>query len=367
MSAASLLDTDIQAARILVVDDERANLVLMERVLRTAGYTNLVLIQDSREVLERYRDEPTDLILLDIRMPHLNGFDILDQLSGLDDPLISPVLVLSAEYNREAVLRALHAGARDFIGKPFDRAEVLAKVRNMLEVRLAHRLSHNQRLLLEHLVAERTHQLRDTRLQVVHRLGRAAEYRDNETGAHILRMSHTSALLARQLGWEEADVECMLHASPMHDVGKIGIPDHILLKPGKLDAEEWAIMQTHTTIGGDILNGDDSDLLCMAREIALTHHEKWDGSGYPKGLAGEDIPPSGRIVAIADVFDALTSARPYKAPWPLEQALDYLRQGSGQHFEPRIVEVFFDLLPQILEIRARFTETDSPETPIQDD
>lgn len=358
MKTDTLLDPDILAARILLVDDERANLVLMDRMLRAARYTNLELIQDPRELMPAYQAQPIDLILLDIRMPHLSGFDILDELAARDDPMVAPVMVLSAEYNRDAVLRALHAGARDFIGKPIDRAEVLAKVRNMLEVRLAHRLAHNQRLLLERLVAERTTQLRETRLQVVHRLGRAAEYRDNETGDHILRMSHVSALLARHLGWDDARCECMLHASPMHDVGKIGIPDSILLKPAKLTPDEWAIMQAHTSIGGAILDGDDSDLLHMAREIALAHHEKWDGSGYPGGLAGEEIPHSGRIVAIADVFDALTSARPYKAPWPLEQALDTIREGANQHFDPRIVEAFFDLLPQILEIRARFSEVD---------
>ncbi|MFP4244973.1 MAG: HD-GYP domain-containing protein, partial [Ectothiorhodospira sp.] len=198
---------------------------------------------------------------------------------------------------------------------------------------------------------------RRTRLHVVQRLGRAAEYRDNETGCHILRMSHIAVLLARHLGWSRDTCDRLLHASPMHDVGKIGIPDRILLKPGPLTPEEWAIMKTHTTIGVDILSGDDSDLLDLAREIALTHHERWDGSGYPNGLAGEDIPMAGRICALADVFDALTSWRPYKAAWKVEDALDLIKDGAGSHFDPRLTELFFSLVPEILAIRDRFPES----------
>ena len=347
------------SARILVVDDERSNLILMERMLRAEGYANLVLIQDPRDFLAVYREEPPDLILLDIRMPHISGFDLIEQIAALQDPLAPPILVLTAQHSRDYLLRALQAGARDFIGKPFDRAEVVARVRNMLDVHLAHRMTLGQKDVLERIVRERTHEIRSTRLQVVQRLGRAAEYRDNETGRHILRMSHTSALIARQAGWDEAQCEMMLHASPMHDVGKIGIPDAILLKPGKLTPEEWRIMQSNTRIGGDILSGDDSGLLRLAREIALTHHEKWDGSGYPEGLAGESIPLSGRIVALADVFDALTSERPYKRAWPVEEALQWIRDNTGSHFDPGLTAHFFHLLDQILAIRARFAD---PET-----
>ncbi|MCG5500326.1 HD-GYP domain-containing protein [Ectothiorhodospira lacustris] len=348
------------SARIMVVDDERANLVLMERLLRSDGYGNLVMVQDPRQVMTAYREERTDLILLDIQMPHMDGFQVMEQFAVLNDPLVPPILVLTAQASREYMLRALNVGARDFIGKPFDRAEVLARVRNMLDVQLAHRMTHNQKDVLEQMVRERTDEIRRTRLQVVQRLGRAAEYRDNETGYHILRMSHTCELLARHLGWSHAECERMLHASPMHDVGKIGIPDQILLKPGKLTPEEWSIMQSHATIGGDILSGDESELLNLAREIALTHHEKWDGSGYPLGLAGEEIPVSGRIVALADVFDALTSERPYKKAWPVQDALDLIRDSSGSHFEPRLTAVFFKLVPEILAIRDRFAEPPSP-------
>ncbi|SEP72360.1 putative two-component system response regulator [Ectothiorhodospira magna] len=340
----------------MVVDDERANLVLMERLLRSDGYAHLIMVQDPRQVMDIYGEEQVDLVLLDIQMPYLDGFQVMEQFAALDDPLVPPILVLTAQASREYMLRALNVGARDFIGKPFDRAEVLARVRNMLDVQLAHRMTHNQKDVLEQMVRERTEEIRNTRLQVVQRLGRAAEYRDNETGYHILRMSHTSELIARHLGWNAAECERMLHASPMHDVGKIGIPDHILLKPGKLSPEEWRIMQTHTTIGGDILGGDESELLYLAREIALSHHEKWDGSGYPLGLEGDNIPMSGRIVALADVFDALTSERPYKKAWTVPDALDLIREGSGQHFDPNLTAIFFKLVPQILEIRDRFAE-----------
>ncbi|MGQ9830842.1 MAG: HD domain-containing phosphohydrolase [Thermochromatium sp.] len=345
-----------KTARILVVDDERVSLVLMDRLLRASGYTNIVLIQNPCEFMAAYEAAPTDLILLDLEMPGITGFELIEQLSARQDPLMPPILVLTSLQSRDYRLRALESGASDFIPKPFDQAEVAARVRNMLDVQLAHRMAHDQKDVLERLVYERTRQIRETQLQVIQRLGRAAEYRDNETGQHILRMSHTATLLAQHLGWNEEQCEMMLHASPMHDVGKIGIPDSILLKPGPLTPEEWRIMQTHSTIGGDILSGDDSDLLRMAREIALTHHEKWDGSGYPLGLAGEDIPESGRIVALADVFDALTSVRPYKPAWKVEAALEWMRGQSGRHFDPRLLEVFLALVPEILKIRERFAD-----------
>jgi putative two-component system response regulator len=346
----------LQDARILIVDDEAVNLKLLERMLGAQGYRNLVLVQDSLKVLDVYQQAPVDLILLDLNMPGLDGFTVMEQLRALRDPLLPPIVVLTAQTGREQLLRALHGGARDFLTKPFDRPELLVRVGNLLEVHHAHRMTHDQKSMLEHMVRERTAELRDTRLQVVQRLGRAAEYRDNETGNHILRMSHSAVLLARRLGYDEGQCELLLHASPMHDIGKIGIPDHILLKPGKLTEQEWEIMKTHTTIGANILEGDDSELLHCAREIALSHHEKWDGSGYPLGLSGESIPLSGRIVALADVFDALTSERPYKKPWPVEEAVAYIREQSGSHIEPRIVEHFLASLPEILAIGSRFAE-----------
>lgn len=357
-------------ARIFVIDDEPANLKLLDKMLASQGYSQIVLIQDPREVLERYREAQPDLILLDINMPHLDGYQVMEQLKALNDPLSPPILILTAQYGHDYLLKALTLGARDFVGKPFDRAELLMRVRNMLDVQLGHdyvyrqkellefqhRLMHDQTAMLNEMVRERTEELRMTRLQVVQRLGRAAEYRDNETGLHIIRMSQISTLLARSLGWSEADCELMLNASPMHDIGKIGIPDAILLKPGKFEADEWEIMKTHTIIGAHILEDGDSDLLRMAREIALSHHEKWDGSGYPHGLAHGAIPQSGRIVAVADVFDALTSSRPYKKAWSVDDAIAFIQSNDGQHFDPEVVAHFMKCLPEIIAVRENNSE-----------
>ncbi len=356
MNSSTAPHIDHKAARLMIVDDEPTNLKLLDKMLRAEGYENLTLIQDPREVLSAYERIMPDVILLDLNMPYLDGFALLDQLKSQLSINMPPVLVLTAQHGRENRISALDQGARDYLTKPFDRSELLARVRNLIDAHQLHKLVMTENEVLENRVYERTCELRETRLQIVQRLGRAAEYRDNETGLHILRMSHTTALLARSFGWDRQRCELILHASPMHDIGKIGIPDHILLKPGKLDPAEWEIMKTHTIIGANILEGDDSDLLTLAREIALTHHEKWNGSGYPSGLKGETIPLSGRLVALADVFDALTSVRPYKKAWPVEEALDYIRENRGTHFDPDVVDVFLQVVPEILEIHARYAE-----------
>jgi len=348
----------ITQAKILVVDDEPANLKLLDKMLVSQGYEPPTLIQDPRAVLDQYHEIKPDLILLDINMPHLDGYQVMEALRSLSDPLLPPIIILTAQHSHEVRLKALACGARDFVGKPFDRDELLMRVRNLLDAQLAHRLLHDQKAMLENMVAARTEMLHQTRLQVVRRLGRAAEYRDNETGLHIIRMSQIATLLARSMGWSEADCALMLHASPMHDIGKIGIPDTILLKPGKFEPDEWEVMKSHTTIGAEILAEDDSDLLCLAREIVLTHHEKWDGSGYPNGLVGEAIPLAGRIAAVADVFDALTSARPYKKAWLVEDAIQFINDNAGSHFDPAVVMHFQRCLPNILEIRNRYLEPD---------
>ena len=341
---------------IFLVDDEPVNLKLLSKLLGGQGYTHLVSISDSREVLGHYQQQHPDLILLDINMPHLDGFAVMEQLKTLGDPLLPPILILTAQQSQDYLLRALSLGARDLVTKPFDRTELLMRVRNLLEVHQAHKYVHDQKSLLENLVQERTRELNQTRKEVIRRLGKAAEFRDNETGYHIIRMSKYSELLARSLGWNEAECELMLNASPMHDVGKIGIPDDVLLKPGKLDSDEWQAMQRHPTIGAALLSGDPSPLFKMACEIAATHHEKWNGKGYPEGLVGEAIPMSGRIVAVADVFDALTSARPYKQAWSVEAATDLIREEAGLHFDPQVVEHFFKVLPAILKIKRQYQE-----------
>jgi len=349
----------LHTARILLIDDEIANLKVLDRMLDSQGYGNRVLIQDARDVIRHYQEAPVDLILLDINMPHLDGFAVMEQLFALSDTLLPPIVILTAQHDPDYLLRALNNGARDFITKPFNRGELLARVRNLLEAHLAHRMVYEQKSVLEAMVQERTAQIQQTRLQIIRCLGRAAEYRDNETGYHILRMSEFSALLAKSLGWKGKHCKLMLHASPMHDVGKIGIPDAILLKPGKFEPHEGEIMKTHAAIGAEILQGGDSKLLTLARTIAMTHHEKWDGSGYPNGLAGEAIPQAGRIVAVADVFDALTSCRPYKKAWPVDEAVAFMNQNAGSHFDPEIIEHFQRCLPEILAIRNRYIEPES--------
>lgn len=346
------------AAKILIVDDQPSNVKLLKKILESAGYSHIMTTCDSREVEPLYLENHFDLILLDIRMPHLDGFGVLHRLAEIERESYIPVLVLTAQNDAETKLNALKAGAKDFVTKPFNRNEVLLRIANMLEVRLLHNQVTDQNKILDQKVRERTRELEETRMEIIRRLGRAAEFRDNETGLHIIRMSKFSQMMGLEAGMDEAAAELLLNASPMHDIGKIGIPDRILLKPGKLDAEEWTIMKTHSTIGADILSGHDSDLMLMAREIALMHHEKWDGSGYPHGLKGEAIPLVGRIVAVSDVFDALTSERPYKKAWPVEEAVAEINRGSGLHFDPALVEIFNKVLPQMLEVREKYLETE---------
>lgn len=345
-------------AKILVVDDLPSNVLLLEKILRSAGYQNVAGVTDSRTVAGLYRAHKHDLILLDIDMPYYDGFQVMAQLNEIEQESYLPILVLTAQSDQDTRIRALQNGAKDFLGKPFDRTEVLTRIRNILEVRLMHNQLRNQNLLLEEKVMERTWELNETRLEIIRRLGRAAEFRDNETGNHIIRMSKYAQLIAMGAGLSEAESDLILTASPMHDVGKIGIPDSILLKPGPLDAREWQIMQSHVTLGTELLDGHHSELLQTARTIALTHHEKWDGGGYPYRLKGEEIPLCGRIVSICDVFDALLSERPYKRPWSVEAAVAEITRCRGGHFEPRLVDVFLEVLPDLLVIKAQFEDTE---------
>ena len=349
----------LKSAKILIVDDQTPNVTLLEKMLRAEGYVNVVATTDSRQVSELYVQQHFDLVMLDLNMPYLTGFDVMQQLRELEPDSYVPILVLTAQPDMKTKLRALESGARDFLTKPFDRLEVLTRIRNMLEVRLMHNQVCDQNRILEEKVQERTRELADTRFEIIRRLGRAAEYRDNETGLHIIRMSKYSGLLGRAAGMSEQQCELLLNASPMHDIGKIGIPDSILLKPGKLDEDEWKVMKTHPAIGAEILSGHASELMRMASQIALTHHEKWDGSGYPNGLQGEEIPLVGRVVAVCDVFDALTTARPYKKAWPVEEAIAYIADNSGKHFDPALTQLCPEVLPAILDIRERYAEPDS--------
>ena len=355
-----LEEKTIKEAKILIVDDQPANVTLIEKMLDIDGYINVIATTDPTQVEAMYLEQNSDLILLDLNMPVMDGYQVLAKIREVD-PDYPPIIVLTAQSDRESRIKALDLGARDFLAKPFDRVELMTRIRNMLEVRIMTKAMKNQNIILDGMVKDRTKELNNSRLEVIRRLGRAAEYRDDMTGFHIIRMSRYSQLLALAAGMQDTEAETLLNASPMHDIGKIGIPDNILMKPGKFDPEEWKIMQTHVAIGVEILSGSDSVLMNMAAEIAQNHHEKWDGSGYPRALAGEDIPLTGRIVAVADVFDALTSVRPYKEAWSVEKAIEYLKEQSGKHFEPRLVDLFLDILPDILIIRNQYSEEEEKE------
>jgi putative two-component system response regulator len=353
-------------ARVLVVDDQPPNTLLLRRLLEAEGYRRVVTVNDPTEVLPLQRESPFDVILLDIRMPRLDGFGVMRLLQEDAGDDYVPIIVLTAQTDEDTRLRALAEGAKDFVTKPFNRAEVLNRIRNMVEVRLLHRRVREQNELLEHRVQQRTVELQETRLEIVRRLGKAAEFRDNETGFHIIRMSQFSELIARAMGMNDGLAELILHASPMHDIGKLGIPDGILLKPGRLDAQEWEVMKTHTDIGAEILDGHHSRLLQMAARIARAHHEKWDGSGYPRGLREKEIPLEARIVAVADVFDALTSRRPYKTAWTVEASVEEIRSLTGRHFDPAVIKAFFSALPRILDVKERYAEPErAPDAEIE--
>jgi putative two-component system response regulator len=349
-----------QHATILIVDDQMTNIMLLESILKNAGYTHVHSTQDPTQVVSLFKELDPDLICLDIRMPELNGFQVMGQLKIIHKQRFLPILVLTSEEDRETRLRALESGAKDFLPKPFDKLEVLMRIRNLLEASLLNKTVSQQKDILEETVRIRTQELKDTQLEVVHRLARAAEHRDNETGAHIIRMAHFAMALGRAAGMSEEESDVLFHATPMHDVGKLGIPDRILLKPGKLDPEEWEIMKQHTVLGAQLLSNSHSPVLQMGEVIALTHHEKWDGSGYPNRIAGEDIPIVGRICAIADVFDALSSKRCYKDPWPLDKTLKEIHSLMGKQFDPHLVDLFQELLPVITDIQRTHTDSELP-------
>lgn len=325
----------LREAKILVVDDEKANVRLLEVMLEQAGFTNVSSTTDSREAHPLVRQWRPDLLLLDLNMPHCNGFEVLTQLRGERERHPMPVLVLTADATTPVKHRALAEGASDFITKPLDQVEVLLRINNLLQ-------AHFHSVLLEAKVRERTLAFEVAQLETVQRLALAAEFRDDQTGLHTQRVGILSGLIANAMGLDPAFAELIRQAAPLHDVGKIGISDTILLKPGPLTSEEFATMKQHTKIGARIMAGSSSPILQMAEEIALYHHERWDGTGYA-GLAGESIPLSGRIVAVADVLDALLHARPYKPAWPLAEAVAEIRRQSGRQFDPRIVEAFLTL------------------------
>jgi putative two-component system response regulator len=364
-------------AQVLLVDDHQMNLKLLRMILEEAGYSNVTSTNDPREVVDLFHAVHPDIILLDLHMPHMTGIDVLNDLHPWLDRgkgHYLPVLMLTADGSREAMQQALSAGARDFVTKPFDAAEVLLRIHNLLETRFLHlELLENNRTLEAKVVARTgdlqqaicdletaRHDLRESQEETVHRLALAAEYRDDETARHILRMSQYCEILAKAAGMADEDAELMRVASQMHDVGKLGTPDSILLKPAALTPEERVMMERHAEMGHSILANSNSDLLQLAAKIAYTHHERVDGTGYPRRLRGDEIPLEGRIAAVADIFDALTSDRVYRPAFPLTKALNIMQEGRAKHLDPDMLDLFLAELPQVLEAQTAFADEATP-------
>ena len=342
---------------ILIVDDEAPNRLVLEGMLVSQGYA-VALARDGREALQMVEQRAPDVVLLDVMMPDMDGFEVLTRLRAREESLHLPVVMVTALSASEHRVRALDIGADDFLTKPVDMAELRARVRSLVQVKAFHDHMRHDREELEAQVKERTHMLHQAMLdlkaaslETVLRLARAAEYKDDDTGEHVLRMSRFAAAVATRMGLDEDEVEQLLQAAPMHDVGKIGIPDRVLMKPGRLTPDEWQLMRRHCKFGQQILADSKAPVIQLAEIIALNHHEKWDGGGYPRGLAGTDIPLPARIVAAADVFDALMSARPYKVAFDLDRSLSIMREGRGTHFDPEVLDAFMAALDEILDIR----------------
>lgn len=342
--------------QIAIIDDMPLNLLLMEKLVAHEAGTITYSFSDALEGLKWCLENEPDLIIVDYMMPALDGLEFIRRVRERHPREEVPVLMVTANSERSTRYEALSRGANDFLTKPIDKHEFAPRVHNMLKLRQAHKLTRDRAVILAEEVSKATSSILQRERETIVRLARAAEFRDPETGAHIQRMARYSALIAELLSQPESFVSDLLLAAPMHDVGKLGIPDHILLKAGALTPDEREIMKRHTTIGYDILKDSASRVVQLGASIALSHHEKFDGSGYPKQLSGREIPLEGRIVAVADVFDAITSSRPYKKAWPLEQAMGLLREGRARHFDPDCVDVFLNNIDKALAIRDEFAD-----------
>jgi response regulator RpfG family c-di-GMP phosphodiesterase len=344
--------------KVLIIDDSDINLTLIKALVLKLGECDPVLFDNPLNALTWCRDNVPDLVIVDYMMPDMDGLKFISAFRALHGRDEVPILMITANDQRDVRYEALLGGANDYLTKPIDRIEFSARARNMLSLRTGQKFLADRAKHLASLVDEQTREIREREKELIFRMSRAAEFRDPETGAHIQRMAHYSQAIASGLGLDAVARKLILEAAPMHDVGKIGIPDYILLKPGKLTHEEFEVMKGHSRIGYELLKDSGSEILRAGAEIAISHHEKFDGSGYPNGLKGYEIPIFGRIVAVADVFDALTSERPYKKAWPLEEACSFLEEGRGKHFDPMCVEALLAKWDDVLEIRRRFKDED---------
>ena len=350
-------------ATIAIIDDNQVNLTLLRHLLARDGNIDPIIFLDPLEGLDYCLNNEVDLVLVDYMMPEMDGIELIQKLRAEDATRETPILMITANDEREIRHAALEAGASDFLTKPIDNKELFSRVRNMLKLHAATKREAERANWLAEEVKKATESILAREQELVYRISRAAEFRDPETGGHIQRMAHYSRLIARQLNLSVADQEMIFAAAPMHDVGKIATPDAILLKPGKLTDPEFAIMKDHAQHGHDLLTGSEAPILQIGAEIAHTHHEKFDGSGYPNHLVGEAIPLFGRIVAVADVFDALTSTRPYKRAWALEDARQFLIDGKGGHFDPNCVDAFIAAWDDALLISQQFTDPEEMASP----
>ena len=347
--------------RILIVDDTSENLAILGELL--SGYRRNFALNGIDALAQLHAGDPPDLILLDVMMPGMDGFEVCHRLKSDAKLREIPVIFITAMDDSAAETKGFALGAVDYITKPFNAAVVKARVKTHLDLKAAKESLAQQNQILETQVAARTVELKDAleqvthgSLETIHRLAHAAEFKDKCTGEHVVRMSQYSAVVADRMGLGGKEVELLLHAAPMHDIGKIGIPDRVLLKPGKLDPDELKIMQEHAAIGARILSGSDSPIIKLAEEIALSHHERWDGGGYPNKLKGTDIPLAARIAAIADVFDALTTLRPYKRAFDISEALELISNERGCHFDPTVTDSFLGVVDKILQIKSRLAD-----------
>lgn len=373
-------DRDIKQSCILIVDDEQLNIEVVRRYLEIGGYGNLISTDHAGQTLPLMGLNRPDVVLLDIHMPEINGLEILAAIRSDETLCRTPVVILTGSSDPETKLTALQAGATDLLQKPVHGEELLARLGNVLRVKAYHDRLHRHSEDLEEAVRRRTAELEASRLDVIHCLARAAEFRDDDTGQHIIRVGRYARIIAEQLGFSQQDLDILEPAAQLHDVGKIGISDTILLKPGRLTPEEFEMMQKHcgfgrkiiqqvpdsevamlrkhTEIGARIMDAGSSPILEMARRIAQTHHERWDGNGYPLGLAGDDIPLEGRITAAADVFDALSSRRPYKPPFPLQKCFAIMEEGRCTQFDPQVLDAFFERREDIIRVQIDSADTD---------
>ncbi len=369
---------DLSTQTIMIVDDALSVIVMVQKYLREAGFSRFLTTTDATQALSMISEGAPDVILLDIQMPHVSGLEILESVRADENLVGLPVIILTSTTDSQVKSQALELGATDFLAKPFDPHDLVPRVRNalVLKAQFDHLANHADEL--EHQVRERTSALRLAEKEVIECLAQASEFRDNDTGHHVIRVGLYAAIIARELGWGDDEVELIQQAAQLHDVGKIGIPDSILLKPGKLDPGEFDIIRTHCEIGKGIcdkhslhpdplvrshvgvgamiMGGKISPILKLAASIAFTHHEKWDGTGYPLGLTVENIPIEGRITAVSDVFDALSNKRPYKPAFPIEQCFDILKESRGTHFDPAVLDAFFACTDQILRTRKEYAD-----------